>query len=119
MATTLNGPAQIQLEVQINEQYDGINDVAQLPPVKPNDDGAQTPPDDPSPTPPPAATQPCLPYMAFLAILIAFSWPFVLVLVNYWTDWTLWRFIKETHENYNDAYSKITSSSINISILTC
>ena len=112
--TTVTAPNQIQLEVQINEQYDGIDeDESDLPPVESNE------PQQPPPEQPTKPKHTWLPLMAFFAILIAFTWPFILVVLNYYTDWNLWNFIRETRDSYNDAYAEITSTNTNISVLTC
>merc|ERR1719410_1915537 len=112
---------QMQLEVQINEQYDDINSPTsvELPPAEPYEapTGLVAEKSDSPPIEPPK--HPCLPFCAFLAILFAFLWPFILILINYYTDWNLWQFINATHDNYIDAYDQITASNTNISILTC
>jgi len=112
-------PNQIQLEVQVNQQLN-TNE-----PESPEQDlPAPSPPEieeepETEPAPPAEEKNTCLALMAFIVILILFVWPFLLTFLNYYTDYTLFNFIKATRDEYNAAHSQIEASNHNLSTLTC
>eukprot|EP01083_Nonionella_stella_P287155 977382_1 len=116
MTTMQPTPNQIQLEIQVETNNDNIE---QPEPDLPEAETPESETPTPTPEPEPEPKKSCLAYMAFIVILLLFLWPFILTLINYYTDFRLWLFIKSTHDTYNDAYNNIQKFNTDINTLTC
>jgi len=109
-------PNQIQLQVQVNQQYN----TEEYEPTIPAMDMTTLEDDrEPENEPPPRENKSPLALVALIVIFIVFLWPFVLMALNYYTDFNLWRFMRSTRQTYGDAQSNIHDARTDIRTLTC